>query len=303
MQGHSPAANPGAPAPLTGKKVNHSIYERPVMVMVENSRKARPQSGLIKADLVYEILAEGDVTRFVSVFHSDASAEKIGPVRSIRPYFAIIGDGLDALIVHAGWSQDAMNVITERNLDHFDEVYGDGKYYWRDRSRKAPHNLYTTIQKIREGANDKKMRMRWKNPELNFSAEGFGPQGTAFSSAKINYLNGYYVGYSAQEDKSVFAREMNGQPHRDKETDEQIKTENVLICFAKHATIDKVGRRSVDVMGPGKGYLLQNGKYLDITWENKNGAIRAYKNGKELNLLPGKTWIQFVPTTSSVQFS
>lgn len=78
--------------------------------MVENAPQARPQTGLDQADIVYEILAEGEITRFVSVFQSH-EATTIGPVRSIRPYFVEIGDALDAVIVHAGWSQEAMDMM------------------------------------------------------------------------------------------------------------------------------------------------------------------------------------------------
>lgn len=291
-------------SPLTGLASNQSAYERPVMVMVENSPKARPQSGLVKADLVYEVLAEGDVTRFVSVFHSDPSAQMIGPVRSIRPYFVEIGAGLDALIVHAGWSPDAKVMLETRDLDHFDDVYGDGKYYWRDKSRKMPHNLYTTVANIRRGATDKKMRSTWMNPELKI-AEAAGASanaGTTFQSVKINYLNRYYVTYETMAGDRSFARGMVGKPHLDRETNEQIKTQNVLICFATHQTVDDKGRREVDVKGPDKGYLLQNGTYRPITWEHKNGAIRAFENGTEVALLPGKTWVQVVPQNTRIEW-
>src|SRR5690606_28241525 len=130
------------------------------VVMVENSPRARPQDGLHKADIVYEVLAEGEITRFVSVFQSQV-AEVIGPVRSLRPYFAQIGHGLDGVIVHAGWSQDAKYYLVKHNLANFDQVYGDDKYYWRDNSRKVPHNLYTKTELLREGIVNKKYREEW----------------------------------------------------------------------------------------------------------------------------------------------
>jgi hypothetical protein len=92
--------------PLTGLKSQQLVKTRPFAVMVENAPAARPQSGLGQADVVYEILAEGEVTRFAAVFQSH-EAKVIGPVRSIRPYFVEIGAALDAVIVHAGWSQDS----------------------------------------------------------------------------------------------------------------------------------------------------------------------------------------------------
>lgn len=287
--------------PLTGIGTDQEVKERPVMVMVENQAKARPQSGLNEADLIYEILAEGDITRFVAVFQSH-SPKVIGPVRSIRPYFVEIGDGLDALIVHAGWSQEAMNLLTERKLAHFDEVYGDGGYYWRDDSRKPPHNLYTSIEKIRLGAEKRKLRTEWKNPEIKFAADGVNLPGIPANEVGIHYIQKYYVNYKYDEASKRYLRFMEGKPHTDKQTGEQLSAKNILIVEAKHQIVDDYGRRHVDVHGPGNGYLVQEGKVREVTWERKNGIIRAFINGEEAELLPGNTWIQVIPIGSKVSF-
>lgn len=271
------------------------------MVMVENQEKARPQTGLTQADIVYEILAEGDITRFVAVYQSQAP-KIIGPVRSIRPYFVEIGDGLDALIVHAGWSQAAMNMLVARKLDHFDEVYGDGAYYWRDSSRKAPHNLYTSIELIKKGAEHKKFRTEWRNPELLFDEEDATPQGEPANEVTVHYIQGYYVTYQYDETTKQYARFMLGEPHTDKESGEQITTKNIMVCFADHKILDDKGRRAVDVNGPGKGYLIEDGKVREIVWKRENGVIRPYIDGREVGLLPGKTWVQVVPIGSKVEF-
>jgi len=293
--------------PLTGLPAEKSTEMlRPVMVMVENSPQARPQTGLDQADLVYEILAEGDITRFVAVYHS-RSPEAIGPVRSIRPYYVEIGAGLDALIVHAGWSQEAMNMLSSRKLDHFDEVYGDHPYYWRDKEAKAPHNLYTSVEKIRQGASDKKMHGEWKGVKPLFQVREDGdaaaaPGAAPAGSVKVPYIRGYAVEYSYDMGSKLYLRVMDGKPHLDKRTGKQLSAANVLICEAPHKIVDKEGRREVDIHGPGKGVLLQNGVRIDVEWENKQGMIRAYAGGKEVPLTPGQTWVQVVPDLSGVVF-
>jgi hypothetical protein len=298
----NPPETAGFTAPLTGLPVKEEIRQRPVMVMVENSPQARPQSGLDQADLVYEILAEGDITRFAAVFQSQ-SPGTIGPVRSIRPYYVEIGDGLDALIVHAGWSQDAMNLIADRNLAHFDEVYGDGKYYWRSSDRNMPHNLYTSIAKIREGAVNKKFRSDWNGPLLHFLKPGQLPAaGSAAAKISIPYLNGYNVSYEYNGDKGVYERFMNGKPHTDSLSGKQLEAANLLIVETEHRVVDSAGRREVDVYGPGQGWLAQAGTVRSITWERKEGIIRAYASGKELPLLPGRTWVQVVPAGTKPMF-
>lgn len=282
--------------PLTGLPADHEVKTRPYMVMVENAPQARPQTGLDQADIVYEILAEGEITRFVSVFQSQA-AEAIGPVRSIRPYFVEIGDALDAIIVHAGWSQDAMDMMAGRNLAHLDEVYGDGAYYWRSTDRKPPHNLYTSVDKMKKGAEARKFRTEWNGPLLTFAKAGQGKlTGAAVHYIQIPYLMGYFASYDYDAAKGVYMRSMEGKPHLDKETGKQLQTKNLLVLESKHQIIDKEGRRIVDVFGPNKGMIFQEGMSQAITWERKNGMLRAYaSDGKEVPLLPGNTWVQIVP--------
>ncbi|MFC5452199.1 DUF3048 domain-containing protein [Paenibacillus aestuarii] len=287
--------------PLTGLPSDKDIKSRPFMVMVENAPQARPQSGLDQADIVYEILAEGEITRFVSVFQSH-EAKTIGPVRSIRPYFVEIGDTLDAVIVHAGWSQDAMNIMAGRKLAHLDEVYGDGAYYWRSSERKAPHNLYTSVDKMKQGAEARKFRTEWNGPLLTFAkSDQRALTGAAATHIQIPYLQGYYVSYDYNAAESVYMRSMEGKPHLDKETGKQLQTKNLLVLESEHKIVDKEGRRMVDVFGPGKGYILQEGKSQSITWERKAGMIRAYADGKEVPLLPGNTWVQIVPTGTAIK--
>ena len=323
-----PLATPTTPPilyPLTGLASEKVINTRPIMVMVENTPQARPQSGLHRADLVYEILAEGGITRFVAVYQSQI-ATMIGPVRSIRPYYAQIGEGLDAWIVHAGWSQDAINLITQRKLDHFDEVYGDGAYYTRSKDRKPPHNLYTSIDDIRRGGLKKKFREEWKGVSMQFlptpanspkpansptsssapaSADSLAASNAVVGPAikvTIPYIQGYEVSYKYNAGAGVYERMMKGQPHLDRETGEQLIAANILICESNHRVLDKEGRRAVDVLGPGKGYLVQQGKKQEITWEQKGGIIRAFAEGKELPFKPGQTWIQVVPVGSKLMF-
>lgn len=307
----SPATKPAATAvetelpykfPLTGLPTDKEVKSRPFMVMVENAPQSRPQTGLDQADIVYEILAEGEITRFVSVFQSQA-AKTIGPVRSIRPYFVEIGDALDAVIVHAGWSQEAMDMMAGRKLAHLDEVYGDGAYYWRATDRKAPHNLYTSVDKMKQGAEARKFRSEWNGPLLAFAKDGQSKlTGAAVNYIQIPYIQGYFASYEYNAVEGVYKRSMEGKPHLDKETGKQLQTKNLLVLESKHKIVDKEGRRTVDVFGPGKGLILQEGKSQQITWERKGGMLRAYaEGGKEVPLLPGNTWVQIVPEGTAVK--
>lgn len=291
--------------PLTGLPTESIVAGRPVVVMVENSPAARPQTGLHEADFVYEVLAEGDITRFIAVYQSVAS-EEIGPVRSIRPYFVELGMAVDGILVHAGWSQDAMILMRKHKLNHLDQVYGDHDFYWRDSSRKAPHNLYTSMELIRKGAEARKFRADWTDPALSFAKPGAAaPTGEPAARATIPYIGNYKVGYEYDAASGSYLRTMKGEPHADKKTGTRLSAANVLIVEAKHRVLDDVGRREVKVQGPGKGVLLQGGVKRDIVWRLKDGVIRAYEGEDavaDLPLLPGKTWVQIVPDVSKATF-
>jgi hypothetical protein len=225
-------------------------------------------------------------------------------------------------MVHAGWSQEAINRIQRGGLEHFDQVYGDSKYYWRATDRKMPHNLYTSLDQIRKGMQDRNMRLRWEGHPLTFTgatavsggAGEAGGAGTAANGAAVDsvaaasvpgaskvsnvtipYLHGYEVDYRYDAASGRLLRGMNGQPHLDKETGRQLTADNVLIAEAKHRIVDDAGRRDIDVYGPGTGWLLQRDELRPITWERRGGEIRAFADGRELALLPGHTWVQVVP--------
>jgi len=222
----------------------------------------------------------------------------------LRPYYAELGAGWDAPIVHAGYSPAAIEMVNKRGLDHFDEIYGDGAYYWRSKERKAPHNLYSSIEMIREGQSKKRMRSDWKQPKaIPFADPSTVITGDNAGKVRLSYLLGYYVEYVYDAEAGVYLRHMAGKPHIDKETEEQISASNVLIVQTSHSVIDNVGRRDVNVNGPGNGWIVQQGKVREMKWERVNGVIRPYINGQEVPLLPGKTWVQFIPHGYDVTFT
>lgn len=288
-------------APLTGLPSDRELTERPVTVMINNFYKARPQSGLHQADIIYEILAEGDITRLEAVFQSHAP-KVIGPVRSIRPYYVDIAKGFDSIIVHAGWSQAAMNIIAKDRLAHFDEVYGDGAYYWRDKSRKPPHNLYTSMELIRKGSDKKGFDSTWNGPVIPFAGANDVIEGKPVEKITLNYLQDYTVSYQYSANTATYKRYIGDKPHTDLQTGEQLSGSNILVLFAKHKILDNAGRRFVDVYGPGKGYILQKGKLQEIEWKRSGGMIRAYRDGQEIKWVPGQTWINILPLDAKVTF-
>jgi hypothetical protein len=287
--------------PLTGFRTDKLVTNRPIVVMVENMALARPQSGLDKADLVYEILAEGDITRFVAVYQSQ-TAVKIGPVRSMRPYFAEIARGLQGAYFHAGGSQDAFQFVKRFNVREVDQIYGGSKYFWRASDRKMPHNLYTSSKLLQQAVADKGWDDAWTGLGFTYSDKPATKGGEKVDSVKMNYIQGYYVGYNWDAKQKKFIRTMLNDVHKDRETGTPLYANNIIIARAVHKIVDSYGRRNVNVIGPGEGYLLQDGKIIPVTWKSAYGHIRVYDEDKELTLVPGKTWIHVVSESASVSW-
>ena len=304
-----PAPTYAYTAPFTGMGTNEKLEgKRPVMVMVNNHPYARPQSGLDKADIVYEVLAEGEVTRFLAIYHSQ-KPEAIGPVRSIRPYFIKIGTGFDAFLIHAGGSPEALETLAHADYGNINEI-SNGAYFWRVNFRKAPHNLYTDLDRIQKAVTDKGMRTTTELPAFSFlptDAEITGGQPAA--TIDVTYHTLYKAGYQYDASSKKYLRFTEGKPHVDLTTNEQLAVTNLLVIATRHRVLDNEGRRDVDVVGPGDGYLFQYGKARQVKWVRKNGVIRMYEDAaltKELPLLPGNTWINIVPNmpglSSAVKF-
>lgn len=158
-------------APLTGMPLKEASSRRPLSVMINNAPAARPQSGLSKADIVYEVLAEGGITRLIAIYQSQTGIEKIGPIRSIRPYLINIGESYGGVLVHAGGSPEAYSIIKKQGKQDMDEIGNAGAYFWRTKDRKAPHNLYSSDEKLREGAEKLKYAAEAKIPAYSFIQE------------------------------------------------------------------------------------------------------------------------------------
>jgi len=288
-------------APLTGLGSQERLdSKRPIMVMINNAPPARPQSGIGKADLVYEVLAEGEMTRFLAIFQSQ-EPEVIGPVRSIRPYFIQIGIGFDAVLVHAGGSQDALETLARSDYSHLDEI-PNGRYFWRESFRKAPHNLYTKPELLQQAMQDKNMRRTTAEvPHFSFlPADAVIEDGEPAAKIDLTFHSLNKAGFVYDEKEKKYMRFTAGKPHVDLSDNKQLSAANVLVISAKHRVLDSKGRRQVDVVGPGDGYLFQQGKAKKIKWKRSGGVIRAYADAaltEELPLLPGNTWVEILPTS------
>ena len=291
--------------PLTGEKVTETaLQRRPLAVMIENSPAARPQSGLNKADIVYEMLAEGDITRFMAVFlHGDAG--ELGPVRSARPYFIERALDYNAVYVHCGGSEAAKQMVSQEQVAHLDEFSIGRRAFWRVRTRKAPHNLYTDTEKLRRVAAQKGYEEMPEITPFRFSEAGeTAAAGRASAGPTIHYPRVYNVAMFKYDNKQkLYKRYTGGRPHKDSFTGEQLTARNIIVQYVNTKVIDEAGRRAMNMEGSGRALLFTGGKVYEGRW-NKAGlrsrTVFSDEYGEEFKLNPGQTWIEVVPQRTRV---
>ncbi|QUL55626.1 DUF3048 domain-containing protein [Paenibacillus tritici] len=301
----SPTATP-APAlvsGLTGLPVAEGTLPRPLAVMINNAPAARPQSGISEADILYEVLAEGGITRLIGIFQSHEGVVKIGPIRSIRPYLLDIGESYGGVTVHAGGSPDAYAILQREKKADMDEIGRAGAYFWRDKERKAPHNLYSNAAKLREGAAKLGYAGSVKVPALLFNDPDYIPvEGNPALELSVSFLlKSYTVGYKYNAEQRTYARWVNGKPYLDLNNDSPVEAANIIVMGSDHKVLDDVGRLKVDTELGGEALLFQRGVSVSGKWSRSPGDIIRFvkEDGKEALMYPGVTHILIVPNSPS----
>lgn len=292
--------------PFTGMESDGDIDHRPIAVMVNNHTTAHPHTGVVDADVVFEILAEGDITRFLALFHSDIPKE-VGSVRSAREYYFELAQGYDALYVYHGAANFVNDMIVNRNIDHLNgAVYdNDQQLFKRDPARQAPHNSYVLLDEAYDVAEQKGYDITTNVASFDFTDETT-LEGEDAKKVEVGY-NGsnpsHLVSFLYDEQSKTYARSEDGTETKDLTTDEPIEVENILIIETAHNVIDSEGRREIDLTSGGNGYLIQQGIAQTIEWENIDGQLIPTKDGQVVPFVQGKTWVNIIPTDPGIQSS
>lgn len=288
------------PSKLTGLPVPPENNERQVTgIMIENSTDARPQSGLNDAGVIFEAIAEGGITRFLTLFQ-DAEPEYVGPVRSVRPYYVQWAMGFDASVAHVGGSADGLALVrSTKDLDQF----ANSGAFWRVNSRYAPHNMYTSIPKLNEVENK---RGYTKSDYTGFARkEKDSPAPTATArSIDLNISSATYnVHYDYEPTTNSYKRSEGGKPHTDEKSGTQLMPKVVI------ALVMTQGRNGVyttyNTIGSGKVFVFQDGAVIEGTWNkesNKSQFVFKDVNGAPLLLNPGQTWLSVVGSADRVKY-
>jgi len=276
------------------------LVDRPVFVMMDNHSGARPQSGLKEALFVYEMLAEGNITRYMAVFTGTGDYE-VGPIRSARPYFINRALEYDGLYVHVGGSPQAFADLSKLKVADIDGLSAGKNIFWRRSHKKIPHNMYSTLNAIRKDADRKKYRIE---PEFDvplYAKTAAPPSEDQTSSVRLVYRqgsSGYASGYLYDDELKAYSRQVNGAAHVDELDKTPLMVTNVIIQTVRTKTVDNEGRLIMDDVGSGHGWYMSMGARIPIQWEKADRRAQTiYKTeeGTPLQLNPGVTWIQVVP--------
>ena len=171
-------------------------------VVIDNHAAARPQHGLSQANVVYEYEVEGRITRYLALFASFPG--KVGPLRSARQHNITLALENGVRFIHAGGSYDNLQLIKDLNLRHTDALTSSNASFYRDKSRRAPHNLYVNLQQLKEEA----------FADNSSTAGLLSRQGKAGNALTINYSGNYKVSCSMLQIRAATTA-TSSQQHRD----------------------------------------------------------------------------------------
>lgn len=293
--------------PFTGEAVAEEVTTRPIIATINNHPAARPQSGIASADVVYEMLAEGDITRLLGLFQSEIP-DNIGPIRSARDYFIEIAAGLDAFYIAHGYSPEAQTMLTNGVVDNINGMQYDGSIFERSSDRVAPHNSYIAGENIELAAEkvDASLLYQKKVSYTFYEPDERAKIGVQANSVEINYggSKSFNTLYTFDAESNTYSRQSGNETTIDYLTNEPIALSNVLFFEMDHSIIDSKGRRAIDITSGGTAYVFQEGTMREVRWENIDGVLKAVEeDGSEVKLVPGHTWIHFVPTNPGIAAS
>jgi hypothetical protein len=287
-------------SPLTGLKVDsEAATKQPVTaIMIENSPDARPQSGLKDAGIVYEAIAEGGITRFLTL-HQEDKPQLIGPVRSLRMYYLDWAAPYNASIAHIGGSAAALAEVRNGNYRDIDQFF-NSSYYWRASDRYAPHNVYTSFEKL-DTLNASK-----GYTDSTFTgfvrADGKASKVPTATAIDMNFSSAAYnTRYDYDTTTNTYLRSIGGAPSEDREKGRITPSVIVALKVDMQTVLEDGYRQSIQTTGTGTAYVFQNGTVTECTWRKNDRAAPLElldTAGKPIALNRGQTWIGAIPNGS-----
>ena len=297
------AIKPGDYVPSKMKEV--MTDKRDIAVVVENSPDARPQSGLSSAYVVSEFVVESGITRYLAIFN-ESTAKKIGPTRSARHHFLDYVFEHDAVFVHFGGSRQGYADLKSLGVENMDGMALDGIRFFRDKTRYAPHNAYTSMEHILEYTSKYDTKSTKENKFKYSSNEVVLNNSQDATIVEVEYPN-EDVKYEYDIENKVYKRFIRNKEDKDRETNKQITAKNIIVQQVDYWRLTGMyaekGVQDMKAIGNGKGYYITEGKMIPITWSKVGISSRTIfkdSEGKEIILNDGNTYVQMQPSNLDV---
>ena len=302
---------------LSGLEISGKILNsRPFVVMINNAPEARPQSGLNKADIVMEVVDEGGITRLIGVFSSN-SADTIGPIRSARQYYAELARMFDPIYVFWGTYPEGYKLIQNMDMDVLTPLgdgtgassiianISEGKDAWRDSSRVAPNNAYSSTEKLAAAAENNGYSLQGGQSPLNFKLDAADDKKGSTGSIKIDFsVAAFASDFKYDKSSNKYLKSTGGKPSLDRESNEQLSFNNVIALVTDIANSgDSAGHMVVRTTGSGKAFFFFDGNVVEGTWERQSVTDpMQFKDSAGNNVLfnRGSTYIGMVQGTDRI---
>jgi len=281
----------------------------PAMVQIENSILARPQAGLQQADLVYEYLAEGGITRMTVIYFKPSGSQRIEPVRSARPVTIRLWHAYHGVIFYSGANVHVLQQIQSQNIPALTEGTDGGAYFSRDPSRRAPHNLFTDGDRLAQGLKKYAPRITYQLPSTGTPTASPAPP--VANRVVFSQTNAHRVTYTYSASDGGYAYGTETGPLIDKNTGQPIKPVNVILIQVGHhdaGFTDVLGAPAVDfdLQGTGPADVFTQGHRYTATWDLTNAELPLKilgSDGKVMHLPAGLTWIHLVDPGTAITVS
>lgn len=306
----SPTMNPHeneVRSTITGTWISKKkAKKRPYAIMINNIRYAfLHQKGTSKADIMYEALAEGGITRMMAIYQDPSKVKVIGSVRSARHYYVQFAKEWNAIYCHFGQTKYATQKIADLGVNNLSGLSGIGPtVYARDASFSAPHNVFTSGKKLQLGAKKSNYSLKQDVKRTAKHFTFYGKDTSLKGTGKVKKIILPFSTYSTctmkyNAKKKQYEKYEYGQKHMDTYYNKQLSFKNVIIQFVEESAIDRNGYQTMELANAtGTGYYITNGKKTSITWmrsEAGNRMVYLGKDGKVLKVNPGKTYIAVYP--------
>jgi hypothetical protein len=288
-------------AALTGETIEAGSLSRPALSgKIDNHPSARPQVGLDEADIVFEELVEGGLTRYIAVWHSSLPAE-IGPVRSVRPMDPEIVSPFGGVFAYSGGQVRFIQMMQEAPV--YNAIHGQPDTedtFYRTSAKVAPHNVLVKAPELVD------QHLNLPAPERQFAYAPSVEESTAVvAGSPLTSMNPRFSGFSSPTwewdgTQGVFLRFQTNGAADSASSGTQIFATNVVVLQVGIDVVEDIP--TTRLVNQGKGWIATGGSILEINWFKatpESPIILTTDDGEEVRLGVGNTWIELIPNDSS----